>query len=120
MKITRQPGPWIRTWSVCAKNLNRTPNSRNTSSLCMERGTGSSVRAFLTVEKRWVLNVERALPSSDMELSGGEFLNAQQLSRGASSVLPSIPPPFPIMTLQNEVDSLRKEKLEIHSQLFEA
>jgi len=66
------------------------------------------------------LNVERALPSSDMELSGGEFLNAQQLSRGASSVLPSIPPPFPIMTLQNEVDSLRKEKLEIHSQLFEA
>src|SRR5271163_2471506 len=99
-RITPPLGPWIRTWSVCAKNLSRTPSSRNTFSPCMEQDTDSSVRAGFTAEKRWVLNAEMLLPGND----SGLRTNGHHSSFSASSIR-STALPFSRATLQDEVDS---------------
>ncbi|HZD50671.1 MAG TPA: PP2C family protein-serine/threonine phosphatase, partial [Silvibacterium sp.] len=55
-----------------------------------------------------------------MSGSDGKWRTSGHSNLNSSSVLSSIAPPFPRATLQDEVDSLRKEKIELHAQLFEA
>ncbi len=61
------------------------------------------------------MNVEGVLSGSD-----GEWRTNSHSNPNSSSILSSIAPPFPRATLQDEVDLLRREKIELHAQLFEA
>jgi sigma-B regulation protein RsbU (phosphoserine phosphatase) len=64
------------------------------------------------------MNAARVLPTGK-----GEFRTngrARNYSLPQSSIVASMPPPPSSAPLREEVDSLLREKLDLHSQLFEA
>jgi serine phosphatase RsbU (regulator of sigma subunit) len=62
------------------------------------------------------LNIGRILPGRD----GALRTNGRRSNTNASSIMAPITSANSRVTLQDEVDSLRREKIELHSQLFEA
>src|SRR6202011_3330009 len=60
----------------------------------------------------------RALPRSKDKLRTNGGLRS--FSMRQSSIMSSMPPPLSSVSLQDEVDSLLRERLDLHSQLFEA
>src|SRR5271170_2784766 len=65
-----------------------------------------------------MMNDSRVLPKSEgkFRTNGGH----QSYSIPQSSMVTSMPPPLSSVSLQDERDSLLREKLDLHSQLFEA
>src|SRR4030088_595991 len=64
------------------------------------------------------MNAARVLPGDE-----GKFRTdgrGRNYSLPQSAIVASIPPPPSSAPLQDEVDSLLREKLDLHSQLFEA
>ena len=64
------------------------------------------------------MNAARVLPGNEGKFRtnvGGRNCNLPQ-----SSIVTSMPPPPSSAPLRDEVDSLLREKLDLHSQLFEA
>jgi serine phosphatase RsbU (regulator of sigma subunit) len=60
----------------------------------------------------------RALPRSEGKLrTNGEL---QDYNMRQSSIMSSMAPPLSSVSLQDEVDSLKRERLDLHAQLFEA
>ena len=64
------------------------------------------------------MNHGRILPRSEGRLRTNR--EHRDYSIPSSPIVASMPPPPPSVLLQNEVDSLVREKLDLHSQLFEA
>jgi serine phosphatase RsbU (regulator of sigma subunit) len=64
------------------------------------------------------MSASRVLPRSEgkFRTNGGE----RNYSIPQSSIVASMPPPPSSVLLQDEVDSLQREKLDLHSELFEA
>jgi serine phosphatase RsbU (regulator of sigma subunit) len=60
----------------------------------------------------------RALPRSEAKLrTNGEL---RDYNMRQSSIISSMAPPLSSVSLQDEVDSLKRERLDLHAQLFEA
>jgi serine phosphatase RsbU (regulator of sigma subunit) len=60
----------------------------------------------------------RALPRSEAKLrTNGEL---RDYNMRQSSIMASMAPPLSSVSLQDEVDSLKRERLDLHAQLFEA
>lgn len=60
----------------------------------------------------------RTLPRSEGKLRTNGGLRSYSMRK--SSIMSSMPPPLSSVSLQDEVDSLLRERLDLHSQLFEA
>ena len=84
----------------------------------MEQVIGSSVKATIRIETRWSLNAEGLLPGSEgwLRTNGGRQNHGMFQPPNSSS----ISQPSPHVSLQHELDSLRRERLDLHAQLFEA
>jgi serine phosphatase RsbU (regulator of sigma subunit) len=82
----------------------------------MAQVIGSSVKSTIRIEKGWIMNHGQTLPRNE-----SRFRTKREHGILPSSIVPPISPPTPpSVLLQNEVDSLTREKLDLHSQLFEA
>jgi serine phosphatase RsbU (regulator of sigma subunit) len=71
----------------------------------------------IRIETRWILNAEGFFPGSegDLQTNGGR----QNHAKFQTAIRPPMPPPLNAR-LQEEVDSLQRERLDLHAQLFEA
>lgn len=78
----------------------------------MEPATGLSVKTAIRIETRWVLSGTTAFLTNADQL--------QTLSKQQNSHVLDFPPASSEALLQIEVDALRREKLDLHAQLFEA
>jgi sigma-B regulation protein RsbU (phosphoserine phosphatase) len=68
------------------------------------------------IEERYVVNPQAVSLWTGYELE----TDAEPITNGVFQSSIISPPPPPSMSLQDEVDSLRRERLDLHSQLFEA